>query len=157
MCASSRPSVDHNNVVRGGLDLIQQMGGDQHGPATCREVAQEGAQPADAFRVEAIRWLVQDQIIGIAEHRCSQREALLHPHGVLPDRLPGDFPQADLAEQLVDPAIACAGRRREHTKVVAAATAGVEARIEHASRPSVGDAAGRRRRGRQTSPYRWLG
>ena len=81
---------------------------------------------------KAIRWFVQDQVIGIAEHRGSQRQALLHPHGVLPDRLPGDFAEADLAEQLVDPAIACAGRRREHSKVVAAATTGVETRIEHA-------------------------
>ena len=126
-------SVDHDDVVRGGLDLVQQMGGDQHGSTGRGEIAQEAAQPADAFWVQAVRRLIQDQIIGIAEHRGSQRQALPHAHGVLPDRLAGDVAQANLAEQLVDSAITGAGRGREHTKVIATSPRRVEARVEHAS------------------------
>ena len=54
-------AADHDQLVGDHLDLVQQVGGQQHGAAAVGEVAQQAAHPVDAGRVEAVGRLVEDQ------------------------------------------------------------------------------------------------
>jgi hypothetical protein len=69
-------------VVGDHLHLAQQMRGQQHRPAAVGEVAQQGAHPVDAGRVEAVGRLVEGQQPGIAQQRQCDPEPLPHAQGV---------------------------------------------------------------------------
>ena len=71
---------------------------------SCAEVAQEAAQPADALGVQAVRGLVEDEHLRVAEQGGGQAEALAHAHAVLTGALAGGRRDAGELEQLVDPA-----------------------------------------------------
>jgi hypothetical protein len=76
--AISRPPHDHN-VVRGDRHLIHQVRGDEHGAALVREHFHQVPNPDDAFRVEPVDRLVEDQQPGVAEQRRGDAEPLPHP------------------------------------------------------------------------------
>ena len=82
-------AADDHHPVGDGLDLGQQVGGEQHGAAAVGEVAQQAPHPAHAFRIEAVGGLVEDQDLGVAEQRVGEAEALAHAERVLADTPPG--------------------------------------------------------------------
>ena len=67
-----------DDVVDGLGDLGQQMAGDEHGASRRGVGAQEVAQPVDAFGVEAVGGLVQDEDVGVAEEGGGEPEPLPH-------------------------------------------------------------------------------
>ena len=74
------PSVaDDDHSVGDGLDLGQQVRGEQDGAAAVGEVAQQPPHPAHPFGVEAVGGLVEDQDLRVAEQRVGEAEALSHP------------------------------------------------------------------------------
>jgi hypothetical protein len=99
---------------------------DENGAALRGERPQEGAQPADARRIQPIRRLVEDQQLRVSEERRRKPEALAHPERVGPDASPGHPAELDQLEHLLDPAERQAGRERERSQVVATAAAGME-------------------------------
>src|SRR5262245_2857855 len=54
-------AVDDHDLVRELGDLREHVARDQHRPAACGERAQELAQPADPFRIEPVRRLVEHE------------------------------------------------------------------------------------------------
>ena len=57
-------------------------------------LAQQGAQPADALRVEPVQRLVQHQDLRVAEQRRRQPEPLAHARRVCPDPAAGGLARA---------------------------------------------------------------
>jgi hypothetical protein len=60
------PVADDHDPVGDGLDLGQQVRGEQDGPAAVGEVAQHPAHPAHALGVEAVGGLVEDEHLRVA-------------------------------------------------------------------------------------------
>jgi hypothetical protein len=59
--------VDHDDVVCDLVDLGQQVTRQEDGACLGGEASKEGAQPADAGRIESICRLVEDQDPGVSE------------------------------------------------------------------------------------------
>jgi hypothetical protein len=101
------------------------------------EAAHQLADPADALRVEAVRGLVQDQRVRIAEQRRRDAEALSHAEREAAGAPARDLGEPDELDQLVDPAAADAVRPREREQVAVGGAAGMDrAGLEH--RPDLG-------------------
>jgi hypothetical protein len=75
-------AMDDDHVVDGLLDLGEHVAGDEHRAALRGSAAQDVAQPANALRVQAVRGLVEDEHLGIAQERGGEAQALAHPGGV---------------------------------------------------------------------------
>ena len=122
----------HDDFVDGLGHLGQQMAGDEHGASRRGVAAQEVAQPVDAFGVEAVGRLVQDEDVGIAEERGGEPEPLPHAEREAADTPTGGALQPDLGEDLVDAVVGETGGGGEDAQVVAGSAAGMEARrLEH--------------------------
>ena len=127
-------AADHDQVVGGERHLAHQMRRDEHGATFCGERPEEVADPVDAFGVEAVHRLVEQQRGGIAEQRRRDSEPLPHPERELPGALARHVVQADEVDQLVDPALADPVRLREREQVVVGGAARVHrARLEEGS------------------------
>ena len=97
------PVADDHDPVGDGLDLGQQVRGEQHGAAAVGEAPQQPAHPAHALGIEAVGGLVEDQDLRVAEQRVGEAEALAHAERVLADAPAGRrLVEADELEQLVD-------------------------------------------------------
>ena len=129
---TSPPVGDDHDVVDGLGDLGEQVARDQHGAASVGEGAQELPQPVDALRIEAVRRLVEDQHLRLAEQGARQTEALTHSEREALDPAVPDVGEVDLAEHLVDAREreTCGGR--QDAKVIARPPTGMEGvRLEH--------------------------
>ena len=100
------PAVaDHHDVVGDDLDLVQQVRGEQDGPAPVREVAQQVAHPADPAGVEPVGGLVEDQHAGVPDQGGPDAEPLPHAERVVADPTLGlGAGQPDEVQHLLDPA-----------------------------------------------------
>ena len=108
------------------------MAGDEDRPPPLRLAADQVADPADPGRVETIDRLVEQQNLGVAEQGGRDREPLAHPHRVALDPAVCCTGEPDQLEHLVDAGSRVPAGRGEHAEVVAAAAAGVKARVlEH--------------------------
>ena len=65
---------------------------------------EEIPQPRDALRVEAVGRFVENEDVGLAQHRAGELEALAHAHREATNGPVPDFGQADKVEALIDPA-----------------------------------------------------
>jgi hypothetical protein len=72
------PMVDDDEAVGGEFHFAHEVAGEQHGASFGGEVAHEGAGPADAFGVETVEGLVEDEDVGVAEQCGGDAQALLH-------------------------------------------------------------------------------
>ena len=80
------PTVtDHHDVIGDDLDLVEQVGGEQHGSAAVCVAAEQVAHPADTGRVQAVGGLVEDQHLRVADQGGGDAQALTHPEGVVTD------------------------------------------------------------------------
>jgi len=119
-------ATEDQDRVDGLSDLGEDVAADQHRSPGLRERAQEGAEPVHAGRIEAVRGLVEDQQLRIAEQRGGQPQALAHPervgaHG--PVRRVG---QLDERQNFLHAGDVDARRQRQSEQVIAPRPAGVE-------------------------------
>ncbi len=92
-----------DEMVDGGLHLVQEMTGQQHCPATVGEVAQQPAHPGDALGVQSVRRFVQDEHRRVTHERLGDPEPLAHTEGVAAHPSIGRIRQPDQVEQFPDP------------------------------------------------------
>ena len=125
-------AADDHHPVGDGLDLGQQVRGEQHGAAAVGEVAQHAPHPAHAFRIEAVGGLVEDQDLGVAEQCVGEAQALAHAERVLADTPPGRrLVEADELQQRVDALRRHAhGVGRDGERLTAAAPGVLRGRVE---------------------------
>ena len=91
--------AEDGHAVAHLLDLTEQVGieQDRH-PALRSQAEDEVAKPLDAFRVEAIGRLVEQQDFRFRQQRLGQGEALAHPVGVGADLRADALGQADAVD-----------------------------------------------------------
>ena len=102
------------------------MAADEHRAALAGEVGEHVADPADAFRVEPVGRLVEDQDLRVAEEGGGQLQALAHPEGVTPHEIVGARRETDALEHGFDRRATNAGADGEDPKRLAPGDAGVE-------------------------------
>jgi hypothetical protein len=111
-------AVDDHDLVDGLRHLGEHVARDQDRPALARERPEEVAEPADALRVEAVRRLVQDEHLGIAEERGGQAEALPHPQRVALHAATAGLSEVDECQDLVHARARDPAGDGEHAEVV---------------------------------------
>ena len=79
----------------------------------------------DALGVEAVRWFVQDEDLGVAQQRGGQGEPLAHPEGETSDTTVRGLGEVDEVEHLVDPCWPGATGEGGDAEVVTGAASGV--------------------------------
>src|SRR5690606_36201131 len=72
---------------------------DEDGPALVGEVAEQRTDPADAFGVEPVGGLVEEEDLRVAEQRLRDAEPLTHPEAVGPRALALGAGQPDEVER----------------------------------------------------------
>src|SRR4051794_7178619 len=72
------PAGDDDEMISGGLYLVEQMTRQQHRAATVGEVAQERSHPGDALGIEPVRRFIEDQRPRIPDEGLGDAEALAH-------------------------------------------------------------------------------
>src|SRR3954453_2098766 len=118
--ARPRPAPEGN---RAGIQGIP--GGPPAPPPRAKQVA----HPADTGRVEAVRRLVEDQHLGIAQQGGGDREALAHHHRIALDPPVAGIREADQLKNLIHSRCRVTACRRQDAQVVAAARPGMKARV----------------------------
>src|SRR5579875_327892 len=78
---------DDHEPVGDRLDLVEQVGGEQHGAPTAGEVTQQSAHPAHPLGIQAVGRLVEDQQLRVAEQGVGDPQPLAHAERVLADAL----------------------------------------------------------------------
>src|SRR5690606_16147586 len=94
---------DDDDVVRGRLHLVHEVTREEDGPSFGGESLQQTAYPADAFRVEPVHRLVEDEDGRVTEQSCGNAEALVHAEREAADAPPACVRKADEIEYLADP------------------------------------------------------
>jgi hypothetical protein len=115
------PPVQDDDAVDGLGDLGQDVARDQDGAPLVGQAAQQGAEPVDAFRVEAVGGLVEDEDLRVAHQRGGQGQPLAHAEGELADPAIGGPAQVDDVEHLTDPVRLRISHQRCDAEVVAGA------------------------------------
>ena len=147
--------ADDDEVVGGDRHLAHQVAGDEDRAAFGGELPHEGADPADALRVQAVDRLVQQQHLGIAEHRRRDAEPLGHAEREAARSLAGHGGQADQVQDLVDPARRETLRLGEEQQVVAGTAAGMQGPcLKQRADRGAAAAPAADRPGRRSSPFR---
>jgi hypothetical protein len=99
-------AVDHHDLVRELVGLLQILGGEQHGGPVLDELAGGVPELLAAARVEAAAGLVQEQHLGVADQACGQVQAAPHPARPGPHRAVGCLRQVEPLQQLAGAALA---------------------------------------------------
>src|SRR5262249_39618770 len=102
------------------------VGGDEDGAAFGGEALEQGADPADAFGVEAVDGFVEDEGGGVAEQCGGDAEALAHAEGEAAGAFAGDVGEADGVDDVVDAAAGDAVGLGEGEEVFVGGAAGVD-------------------------------
>ena len=92
--------VEEGDAAREAANLVEALRRPHDCRATVRAVLDQRADPAGSLGIEVMRRLVHEEDGGIGDERTGDREALLHPVGVLPDGALGCVGETDMAEQL---------------------------------------------------------
>ena len=69
---------DDDEMIGGGLHLVEQVTRQQHRAATVGEVPQERSHPGDALGIEPVRRFVEDQRRRFTDEALGDAEALAH-------------------------------------------------------------------------------
>ena len=117
--------ADDDQVVGGDGHLVHQVAGHQDGSALGGEPLHQVPDPQDAFGVEPVDRLVEEQDLRVAEHGHGDAEPLAHAEREAAGPLVRHVLQADQVQHLLDPA----GRQTlglgQEQQVVAGRAAGV--------------------------------
>jgi hypothetical protein len=108
---------DDDHVVNRLGDLGQDVAGEQDRAPLSGEPAQEVAQPADAFGVEPVRWLIEDEDPRVADQRAREAEPLAHSEREPAGTPVGGAVEFDEPEELVDAGRRDAGFGGEHAQM----------------------------------------
>ena len=95
--------------------------------STVGEATYVSAQPPYARRVEAVRWLVQDERLRVAEHRGRNPQPLAHPEGEPSGPSVRVGSQSCLDQHAFGRVVRQPGRGRQNAQVVEPGTPGVVA------------------------------
>ena len=105
--------------------LAHQVAGDEDGTSLTGQRLHEGARPDDAFGVEAVDGLVEDQDRGVPEERGGDTQTLGHAERESTRLAAGHVGQAHEVEDFSDPAGRDAPGLRQRQEMVAGLAAGV--------------------------------
>ncbi len=123
---------DDHDTVGEQLDLGQNMAGDEHGAAPCREVTEQLANPGNTFGVEPVGGLVEHEHPRLSEQGGRQGKPLPHPQRVPPHGPAAVCGKPDELQRLIGPRQRIAARSAVHAQVVQPAPHRVEPlRVEH--------------------------
>ena len=117
---------DDDGVVDCQRDLAQEVARQQHGATFVGELAEHVPGPQNAFGIESVQRLVEDQDFGVTEEGSAEAEALAHAQGVAAYFAARRVGEADLGQHLVDPPAGNARRGGHDAKMVEAAAPGME-------------------------------
>src|SRR5437763_4689919 len=95
-------AVDDHDLVGELGHLGQHVARDEDGPAALRERAEEVPQPANAFRIDPVGGLVEDEQLGLAEQRGGNAETLPNTERVASDPALDRPRQLDVGENAID-------------------------------------------------------
>src|SRR5690606_19264049 len=98
-------AADDDDVVGCGFHLAHEVAGEEDGAAFGGEALEEAADPADAFGVEAVDRLIEDEGFGVAEEGGGDAKALVHAEREAADPAVGYIAQANEVEHFIDSAI----------------------------------------------------
>ena len=122
--------IDDRDRVADLLDLVEQVRREHDCPALVDEPPNHHPELLDAGRVEAVRRLVEDQQLGVAEEGAGDTQPLAHTERVGLDAIVGAVEKADAIEGALDPAVRGRFARRGHDpEVLAPGEEAVEARL----------------------------
>lgn len=93
---------DQGDIGRGGLDVGNDVGGENH-DAFAGELREQVAETHAFFGVESRRWLVDDEQLRIVQQCLRDTDALLHPPGIAAQRALADARQVYEVQKFVDP------------------------------------------------------
>ena len=100
---ADEPSLRQNaDAVADFLDLLQQMGSQQDGLATCLQLQDQIADLARPGGVDPCGGLIEDQQAWIVNQGLGEANALEHPLGVSPDATACGVPETDEIQQFPD-------------------------------------------------------
>ena len=106
-----RPAVDDGRHVADLLDLVEQVGRQEHGAALADHLAHERPELGDAGGVEAVGRLVQDHQRRVGQQAAGDPEPLPHAHRVRLDPVVGPVGQPDALERARDPGVGLGSRQ----------------------------------------------
>src|SRR5690606_31239241 len=90
------PALAQDRDVRArALDFPQQVAREKNGPAHVVQAQDDLADLADALRIQAVRRLIEDDQLRIAEHRRGERKPLLHAERIGREPVAGTIEQAN--------------------------------------------------------------
>ena len=94
------------------LDVVEEVGGEQHGDAERAEAGDQGQHLLAPHRVEAGRGLVEEHELGIGDERLGQLGPLAHAGGEAADGPEAGLVEADQVEHVRCPLAGrpCGGR-----------------------------------------------
>jgi hypothetical protein len=101
-CCGEPASVDDQSVIDGLGNFGQEVAGDQDSPAGGGELTYETAKPVHPSRVKAVRRLIQDEQVGIAEQGCGEPESLAHAQRIAAGGTIRRSVQLDQVEHLIN-------------------------------------------------------
>jgi len=128
--------ADDQHLIDRLRDLSQRMARDKHGPSLRRERTQEITQPAHPIGVKAVRRLVKDKQLGVAEQRRRKPKPLAHPERIPLDTSLRGILELDQPQHLVNPRVGHADRVTERPQMITTRAAGMEIRrLEHRADP----------------------
>ena len=120
-----QPAAPDDDEVIGGLrHLAHQVAGDHDGATLGGHRPEQQADPADAFRVQPVDRLVEQQHRRIGQQRRRDAEPLFHAKRELPGPPGGDRFEPGQLQHLPDPALADAVALREGEQVEPGGAAG---------------------------------
>jgi hypothetical protein len=95
--------VDDCDLIADLFDLIEEVGGEEHGPTLGDEAADHRSKLMDSRRVEPIGRLIQDEKLWVGEQASGDPQALAHSERVAFDPLIGAFAKSDASERSLNP------------------------------------------------------
>ena len=112
------PLTDDHQIVGGERHLAHQVRAEQHGATLAGVIAAQFAHPFDALGVEAVDWLVQHEVLRVAQQRARNRQALAHAERELAGLAALHRAQAGHVDHFIDAAFGDVIGVRERAQVV---------------------------------------
>ena len=124
------PSVDDRRGVARLFDLVQEVGGDEHGAPLGHQVGDQPAELKDAGGVEAVHRLVQDHQLRVGQEAAGDAEPLAHALGVGAHPVVAAVAEPGTLQGRLDPPLGLrSAGSRDHPEVLPAAEMRVKARF----------------------------
>jgi signal transduction histidine kinase len=119
---------DDTDPIADLLHLAEQVAGQQDGPPSGAEAADQVTHVGEARGVETVGRLVEDQQLGVLEEGGRYAEPLLHAQRVRREAIAGAVGELHHVETIGDALARCSHQSRQDAQVVPAGQVGVERR-----------------------------